>query len=106
MEMLRSREEWFKVSIERGTSGDMVLDILTDWKLDKKKQATKTYSDAEEVVNAYTREIDELVEDISREMVLPEGTDVEEQRTWELLVLAFFLNYTQGEILAEVKRLK
>ena len=66
----------------------------------------RTYSDAEETVYAYAKEIDELVEDIGREIALPEGTDTEEQRTWELLVLAFFLNYIEGEILAEVRRLK
>jgi hypothetical protein len=30
--MLRSRQEWYDYCIERGTSGDMVFDILKDWK--------------------------------------------------------------------------
>ena len=30
--MLRTREEWYKVAIERGTDGSMVFDILKDWK--------------------------------------------------------------------------
>ena len=105
MEMLRSREEWYKVSIERGTSGDMVMDILKDWKLEKEKQVTKTYTDAEEAVYKYVGDINELAYSIAFEMV-PVSEDEEEQKTWELLVLAFFLNYIEGEILAEVKRLK
>ena len=105
MEMLRSREEWFKVSIERGTSGDMVLDILTDWKLDKKKQATKTYADAEEAIYKYEGDINELAHSIAFEMS-PVSEDEEEQKTWELLVLAFFLNYQKGEILGEVEGMK
>ena len=65
----------------------------------------KTYSDAEEVVHKYTDDINELAYSIAFEMV-PVSEDKEEQRTWELLVLAFFLNYIEGKILAEVKRLK
>ena len=29
--MLRTQKEWKKHALERGTSGDMVFDILEDW---------------------------------------------------------------------------
>lgn len=35
--MLRTRQEWFDFAIERGTSGDMVFDILADWKKERKR---------------------------------------------------------------------
>jgi len=30
--MIRNVEEWWKFCMEKGTSGDMVFDILSDWK--------------------------------------------------------------------------
>jgi hypothetical protein len=30
--MIMKWEEWWEKSITRGTSGDMVMDILSDWK--------------------------------------------------------------------------
>ena len=33
--MIRSQEEWWKHCMERGTSGDMVIDILEDWKKER-----------------------------------------------------------------------
>lgn len=34
--MIRSQEEWWEWSFVRGTSGDMVIDILEDWKKERK----------------------------------------------------------------------
>jgi len=34
--MIMSRDEWFTKSIERGTSGDMVIDILIDWDIERR----------------------------------------------------------------------
>lgn len=39
--MIRTLDEWYEYAIEHGTSGDMVFDILRDWKEDSKP---KTYS--------------------------------------------------------------
>ena len=35
--MIMTREEWWKKAIEKGTSGDMVTDILGDWEEERRK---------------------------------------------------------------------
>ncbi len=35
IEIHMTQEEWWKIAIEKGTSGDMVTDILDDWKKER-----------------------------------------------------------------------
>lgn len=35
--MIRTNEEWYEYAMKRGTSGDMVFDILNDWQEDHDK---------------------------------------------------------------------
>ena len=39
--MILQWEEWWEKSITRGTSGDMVLDILSDWKQERNDLLTR-----------------------------------------------------------------
>ena len=36
-EKIRTRFEWETFAFEKGTTGEMVLDILVDWKLEREK---------------------------------------------------------------------
>ena len=56
--MIRSQEEWWKWSFERGTSGDMVVDILEDWK----KERGNLLSSLEEA----NKEIERLKEELCK----------------------------------------
>jgi hypothetical protein len=40
--MPRTREDWYKQALEQGTSGDMVFDILKDWKEREKENKNST----------------------------------------------------------------
>lgn len=71
--MLRTRDQWFEYAIERGTSGDMVFDILKDWKeesanreetIDTKKLAHLSL----EVERKFRDRAWELGEDIAKEV--------------------------------------
>ena len=36
--MLRTMDQWYEHAIERGTSGEMVFDILADWKEERESK--------------------------------------------------------------------
>ena len=40
--MLRNADEWFEFAQKKGTSGDMVFDILKDWKTEKENIKQET----------------------------------------------------------------
>ncbi len=53
--MLRTMDQWYEHAIERGTSGDMVFDILKDW---KEERVAK-----ERLIREFMEKIEKMVED-------------------------------------------
>ena len=53
--MLRTRDEWYEYAIERGTSGDMVFDILKDWGEERESQG--------KIIRKFQESVEKIVED-------------------------------------------
>jgi len=53
--MLRNVEQWYKCAMERGTSGDMVFDILKDWRENLQLLSDKPYITQDELTRKITR---------------------------------------------------
>ncbi len=53
--MLRTRDQWFEYAIERGTSGDMVFDILKDWKEEREAK--------ERIIREFMEKVKGMMED-------------------------------------------
>lgn len=51
--MLRTRDQWFEYAIERGTSGDMVFDILKDWKEERESK--------EKIIREFKEKVEKLL---------------------------------------------
>ena len=77
--MIMSQKEWWRRSVERGTSGDMVMDILGDWKREREYLLSKckeleerielaeaTRDDALASSRMYQKRIKELEEQVLR----------------------------------------
>jgi hypothetical protein len=75
--MIRTLQEWFDWSFERGTSGEMVFDILADWKecLNEVQTVIKLLSDALDDATAHLEYCgygDEYEKECARDDKLPQ----------------------------------
>ena len=63
-----TRKEWYKKAIKRGTSGDMVFDILSDWKRNEIWLQTRMAMISSGMLSAFKKLVDEAERVVLAEM--------------------------------------